>query len=437
MNVAVFGLGYVGTVTAACLGSRGHRVTGIDTNQAKVDKFNRGQSPVLEPGVSELLAEGLAEGRLRATNNATEAVLATDMALICVGTPSRPNGDIDLGCIDAVAGQIGEALAAVANPRYVVVIRSTVLPGTAERVGQILADRSGRALGTGISVAVNPEFLREGQGVADFMDPSLILVGADDHDTAQLVLELYHGIDATRRVEPTRLAEMVKYVNNSWHATKVTFANEIGVVSQALGIDGRDVMDILCSDVKLNISRSYLRPGFAFGGSCLPKDVRALTFAAKALDVATPLLGSLLNSNGIHIERLVELLVRHETRKIGFVGLAFKAGTDDLRESPMVEVVERLAGKGFDCSIYDADVSAPDLVGGNRAYIEGELPHLERLLVSDLAELVGSSGAVVVSKTTPELVALLCSRAPDQLVVDLVGLDDEVRAVGAYHGAAW
>lgn len=436
MNIAVFGLGYVGTVTAACLAGRGHKVVGVDVNAAKVDRFNRGESPVLEPGVPGLLADGLAGGRLEATGDTAAAVAASDIALLCVGTPSRPNGDIDLGYIEAVADEIGRALA-VGPPRpFTIVIRSTVLPGTAARVAEIVAGHQADDH-TGISVASNPEFLREGQGVADFLDPELILVGADDDAAADVVLGLYDQMAGERRVVPTRVAELVKYVNNSWHATKVAFANEVGVVAQAMGVDGRDVMEILCVDRKLNISPSYLRPGFAFGGSCLPKDVRALTFAARSCDVSTPLLGSLLVSNSVHIERLVDFLARQKSRNLGFVGLSFKAGTDDLRESPVVELVERLSGKGFDCRVHDADVSTPDLIGGNRTYIEAELPHLDAMLVPTLDDLLATSEVIVVSKTSPDLLARLLQRRPDQLVVDLVGLNPAVEAAGPYHGIAW
>ncbi len=436
MNIAVFGLGYVGTVTAACLAGQGHTVVGVDVNGSKVDRFNRGESPVLEPGVPELLADGLRRGALRATVDTSDAVASTELALLCVGTPSRPNGDIDLTYVEAVAGEVGRALASAPARPYVVVTRSTVLPGTAERVHGILAG-SQPAPRPGITVGSNPEFLREGQGVADFLDPELILVGADDEGTAATILGLYDRMEGERRVVPTRVAELVKYVNNSWHATKVAFANEVGVVARSMGVDGRQVMEILCADHKLNISPSYLRPGFAFGGSCLPKDVRALTFAAKSHDVVVPLLGSLLVSNSVHIERLVDLLARQEQRTVGFVGLSFKAGTDDLRESPLVEVVERLSGKGFRCLVHDADVSTANLIGGNRAFIDAELPHLDAMLVPSLSELLTEAGVVVVSRAAEGLVDTLLRRPADQLVVDLVGLDPAVAEAGAYRGVAW
>ncbi|MEM7338503.1 MAG: nucleotide sugar dehydrogenase [Actinomycetota bacterium] len=436
MNIAVFGLGYVGTVTAACLSGLGHRVTGVDPLQPKVDALNDGRSPVLEPGVEELLAAGLAAGRIHATTDVAAAVAASELALICVGTPSRTNGDIDLRHIEAVSTQIGQALAAAEPKPYTVVIRSTVLPGTAARAVELLAAEVGER--SGVTVAVNPEFLREGQGVDDFRNPPLILVGADNESAGQQVISLYDGIDAERRVVATPLAELVKYANNSWHAAKVTFANEIGVVAQALGVDGRDVMDIVCSDTKLNISPAYLRPGFAFGGSCLPKDVRAITFAAKSHDVATPLLSSLLPSNSIHTQRVIDQLIEWDRRRIGFVGLAFKPGTDDLRESPLVEVVERMIGKGFDCVIHDQDLSTSDLIGSNRAYIEREIPHLSQLLQGNVAELVADCDVLVVSKPSPELLAALAARSnTEQIVVDLAGLPADAIGDRSYWGVAW
>ncbi|MFW2382780.1 MAG: nucleotide sugar dehydrogenase [Acidimicrobiales bacterium] len=437
MNIAIFGLGYVGTVTAACFSGLGHHVIGVDTSPEKVAKFNAGTSPVLEPGVPELLAAGLESGRLRATTDPAEAVHNSDISLVAVGTPSRANGDIDLTYIERVAADIGSALrTSHRDGQHVLVIRSTVLPGTADIAGNILAETSGRTLGDGCGVAVNPEFLREGQGVADFMEPPLIMVGADDETTAKLVMSLYDGIEAERIVEPVRLAEMVKYANNSWHAAKVTYANEIGVVAQSLGIDGARVMEILCSDTKLNISAAYMRPGFAFGGSCLPKDVRALNHAAKAADVSVPLLSSLLVSNSIHVQRVIDCLIEWHPDRIGFTGLAFKAGTDDLRESPIVEVVERMLGKGFDCVIHDAEVNAPDLIGGNRAYIEAEIPHLNRLLLDELVELVADSDVLVVAKSSPELVELIRAN-PQKPVLDLVRLPEDVRSRDNYMGVAW
>jgi GDP-mannose 6-dehydrogenase len=439
VNISIFGLGYVGTVTAACLAGNGHSVVGVDVAEQKVNDFNSGISPVLEDGVEELLADAIADNRLLGTTDINVAIEASDVALICVGTPSRSNGDIDLTHIETVVAQIGAALASRERAdRFTVVIRSTVMPGTAERAGAILEEHSGQKLGERVDLAVNPEFLREGQGVADFLDPPLILVGADNDASADVILGMYNGIDAGRRVVPVRVAELIKYANNSWHATKVTFANEIGVLSQALGIDGREVMDVVCSDEKLNISAAYLKPGFAFGGSCLPKDVRALNFAAKDRDIATPLLSSLLTSNAIQVLRLIDQLIEWDGRRIGFVGLAFKAGTDDLRESPIVEVVERMLGKGFDCRIYDADLSAGDLVGSNRAYIESQVPHLSKLLVDDVVELATTCDVLVVTKPSGELEAFLATPGdnPDQIVADLVGMSAPA-AGREYHGVAW
>lgn len=435
MNVAVFGLGYVGSVTAACLASLGHRVTGVDTNPVKVDLVNDGRSPVAEPGIGDMVSTASADGTLTATSDAAEAVANSDIALLCVGTPSRSNGDIDLGYLENVSKNIGTALAAIGKRDYVVVIRSTVVPGTADRMAEVMADNGAALLNP--SVAVNPEFLREGQAVGDFMAPPLVLVGADDQDVADKVLALYEGIEAERWVEPTRLTEMVKYANNSWHAAKVTFANEVGMVSQAMGVDGARVMELLCKDTKLNISPAYLRPGFAFGGSCLPKDVRALNFMAKDHDVAVPMLSSLLISNEIQVQRVIDQLVAHPGKTIGIIGLAFKANTDDLRESPLVEVVERMIGKGFSCLVHDEDITQADLIGGNRAYIEQEIPHLDQYLVDDLERLISSADVLVVSKAPVAVKAALADRPNGQLLIDLVGIEPELRKVGPYSGVAW
>lgn len=439
MRIAVFGLGYVGSVSAACLANEGHTVVGVDPNVEKVAMVNDGVSPVLEPMVPEFLASGVADGRIRATSSAADAIAETDLSLVCVGTPSQPNGDIDLCFIEGVAAEIGSALADLDHD-HVVVIRSTVKPGSADRVGEILAQTSGRSLGEGVSVGVNPEFLREGQGVADFLAPPLVLIGADDETTAKTIAGLYDNIEAETLIEPTRLAEMVKYANNSWHATKVTYANEIGAVCRELGVDGSRVMEILCADTKLNISSAYMRPGFAFGGSCLPKDVRALTYAAKSKDVSVPLLSSLLTSNHLQIQRVVDQLVEWSPTTIGFFGLAFKAGTDDLRESPLVEVVERMAGKGFDIAVHDSDVMAPNLIGGNRAFIEREIPHLSAVLRESAADVTAAADAVVVAKVTPAISEALGCLVPGTKVLDLVRLEqDIVDQIGAddYLGVAW
>jgi GDP-mannose 6-dehydrogenase len=437
MRIAVFGLGYVGTVTAACLSHLGHTVTGIDTNRAKLDMIALGTSPVAEPGVSEMLTRGVDENRIMTTGSVAEAVHASDISMICVGTPGRSSGGMETAYIEAACQQIGKALRDSKQDAHTVVIRSTALPGTAAAAAEILVSFSGRKLGQGVNIAVNPEFLREGQGVEDFLHPGLILVGADDEETGLQLLGLYEGIVALRLIESVRTAEMVKYANNSWHAAKVTFANEIGVVSKALDVDGRRVMEILCKDTKLNLSSAYLRPGFAFGGSCLPKDVRAITFAAKEANVSTPLLSSLLNSNAIHVQRAVDQLVRWEPRSIGFLGLAFKSGTDDLRESPVVDVAERVLGKGFSCLIHDPDIIPQDLIGQNRSFIFNEIPELQKLLVSNAGSLIDQCDVLVVSKSTPELDELLARRTSGSRLLDLTGVSAEAQARQPYEGVAW
>lgn len=436
MKVSVYGLGYVGCVSAACLAREGHEVVGVDVNARKVDQVNRGEATILEEGIGELVEEQVAAGRLRATTDAREAVAASEISMVSVGTPSRPNGSIDLSAVERVAEQIGEALRST-DDDHVFVLRSTVLPGTLEkRVIPRLVESSGRELGEGLAACSNPEFLREGSSIADFYDPPFTLIGAEDQSAADRVADLYRGIDAPVHRVPVRAAEMVKYACNAFHALKVSFANEIGNVCKEMGVDSHEVMELVCADRKLNISPAYLKPGFAFGGSCLPKDVRALLYEARSRDVETPVLRATMETNRQQVERAARMVLETGRRSVGILGLSFKAGTDDLRESPMVSLVEILLGKGLDLKVYDRNVRESGLVGANREFIESQIPHIWSLLESDLSKVVESSEVLVIGNASEEYGDVEELRSEDQMVVDLVRILDDGAAQKA-SGEAW
>lgn len=436
MRVSLFGLGYVGCVSAACFARAGHRVIGVDVNPLKVDILNSGQSPIVEKDVQALIMQAVSAAALRATLDPTEAVHESDLSLLCVGTPSQANGALDLRHVFGVAQQIGAALR-TKEGRHAVVLRSTVMPGTADRVAHVLAEASGKRRGDAFAVVANPEFLREGTAVADFQQPPYTVLGGEEDWALDLVADLYRDVRAPLLRVPTRVAEMVKYANNAFHATKVAFANEIGNLCKAMDIDSHRVMEIFCMDEKLNLSPYYLKPGFAFGGSCLPKDVRALTSRARELDIPVPLLGNLLPSNEQQVRRVVDLLLAWKRRRVGFLGLSFKGGTDDLRESPIVEVVETLLGKGYDLRIYDSNVSLAKLFGANKEYIEKEIPHLDRLMCASVAEVMAHAEVVVIANRSDEFRAALHNLRPDQRVLDLVRIAPEIATGGEYHGLCW
>jgi GDP-mannose 6-dehydrogenase len=438
MRVSIFGLGYVGTVSAASLAADGHTVVGVDVSADKVAAVNGGHSPIVEPGLDELLASAVAEGRLRATTDAREAVDASEVSLICVGTPSRRNGSLDLTYLERVSAQIGQALRD--TPAYhVVVVRSTVLPGTThEMIIPALERESGKHYGEGFGVSVNPEFLREGTALRDFRKPPMTLVGHNHAADASGTIALYQAIDAPLVSTSIRVAEMLKYTSNAWHALKVCFANEIGSLCKRVGLDSHDVMDIFCRDEKLNLSSYYLKPGFAFGGSCLPKDVRALQYHAKQVDVELPVISQILPSNALQIQRALDEVLETGRKKIGLLGFSFKGGTDDLRESPMVILAEALLGKGLALSIYDRNVSLAKLVGGNKAYIENQIPHLSSLLCTDIDDVIAASEVIVVGNQSGEFAEAVERCRPDQIVIDLVRLPICGSKVKAdYRGICW
>ncbi|HXW05834.1 MAG TPA: UDP-glucose/GDP-mannose dehydrogenase family protein [Vicinamibacterales bacterium] len=438
MNVAIFGLGYVGSVSAASFAADGHTVVGVDVNAQKVASVNEGRSPIVEQGLNDLIAERVAAGALRATTSTADAIGATDLSLVCVGTPSRRNGSLDLTYLERVCTGIGAALRD--KPAYhVVVVRSTVLPGTTHNlVIPALERASGKRYGAGFGVAVNPEFLREGTALADFRNPPLTLIGHNYVSDAQPTERLYARVDAPLVTTSIRTAEMIKYASNTWHALKVTFANEIGNLCKRLDIDSHEVMRIFCRDEKLNLSSYYMKPGFAFGGSCLPKDVRALQYRAKELDLELPVIESILDSNGRQIQHAIDQVRDTGRKRIGLLGFSFKAGTDDLRESPLVILAEALLGKGYQLRIYDRNVSLARLVGANRDYINQQIPHLSSLLCDTIDEVIHGSDVIVVGNASPEFADAVLATHPDQIVIDLVRLNVDRAAIPAqYQGICW
>ena len=436
--LSVFGLGYVGCVSSACFAKEGHQVIGVDVSPPKVEMINRGRATIVESGIGELVAEMVAEGRLTATTDSADAVRRSDMSLICVGTPSRQNGSIDLQYVERVCEEIGAAIAKK-NTRHTIVVRSTVLPGTIQRlVIPTLEKASGKKAGRDFGVCMNPEFLREGTSIRDFYEPPFTLIGTDDARAAEALGALYSGIDAPVHVTSTGVAEMIKYTCNCFHGLKVGFANEIGNICKEFGVDSHDVMRIFCLDAKLNLSPAYLRPGFAFGGSCLPKDLRAITYHARSADVETPILSATLESNQRQIDRAYEMVRAAGSKRIGVLGLAFKAGTDDLRESPMVAVVEKLIGKGASLSIYDRDVSEARLIGSNREYIEREIPHIWSLLRGSVDEVIDSSEVIVIGNGSGEFRLIEPKLKPGQVVIDLVrAFGSKVSNGDGYRGICW
>ena len=437
MEISIFGLGYVGTVCAGCLASEGHTVVGIDVNPSKVDGMNAGVPPIVEPKLPELFADGHKSRRLSATTSAADAIQATSVSLVCVGTPSQVNGNLDLTYMKRVCEEIGTALRHKRSP-HLVVLRSTMLPGTTEDVLiPILESCSGKRLGQGFDVCYNPEFLREGTSVADFYNPPKIVVGEQRSGSGEAVLQMYAGIAAPVVRTSIRVAEIVKYCDNAFHALKVSFANEIGNLCKRIGVDSHEVMGIFCQDRKLNLSAAYLKPGFAFGGSCLPKDLRALAYQAKRLDLDSPLLNAILQSNAVQVQLGLQLITSVGKKRIGFLGMAFKPDTDDLRESPLVSVIETLLGKGYRVRIYDRNVSTSRLIGANRRFIEEHIPHLSSLLVEDIAELTAESEVIVVGHQAPEFVQAVEALRSDQTVIDLARPAKRVTTAARYEGICW
>ncbi len=437
MKVSVFGLGYVGAVSCACLPALGHEVIGVDTNPVKVDLINRGQSPVVEEGIDELIRAATEGGTLRATGDGAAAVRASELSLVSVATPSNPNYTPDLGAVDKVMHAIGAALRDKPGA-HTVVLRSTVPPGTTEeRVRPLLEQAAGRRIGDRLSLVFNPEFLREGSSVKDFHQPPQTVVGSIDAAGYEVMEQLYAGLPGDMVRTTCRVAESVKYLCNVFHALKIVFANEAGSVLKACGLDAREVMRIFCQDRQLNISPAYLRPGFAFGGSCLPKEVKGFLTLARQLDVAVPALAQLLDSNAAHVERAFQMITRTGRCKVALFGLAFKPGTDDLRDSPLVTLAERLIGRGFELSIYDGFVEVSRLLGKNKEFIDREVPHLDQLLAATPRDALAGAQVIVVGHADAVTRQEIAAAAAGRRLVDLAGYA-ELRDCGAlYEGICW
>jgi GDP-mannose 6-dehydrogenase len=433
MKISVFGMGYVGCVTAAALSRGQHEVVGVDINRQKVNAINQGEAPVVEKGLSELVADRASSGNLRATADGSEAVVATDISLVCVGTPAKKNGSFDYSHLLSAVAEVGAGIKRKSG-HHAVAIRSTVLPGTTESLLiPALENSSGKKAGRDFAVYTNPEFLRESSALYDFDHAPFVVIGSASSAAGSLLERLYEGTGPI--IQTTiKTAEMLKYVCNTFHALKITFANEIGNICQAVGVDSLEVMELFCRDTKLNISPAYLKPGFAFGGSCLPKDLRALLYQAKTLDVQTPLLTGVVQSNQLQIQRAVDFVLDSGARKVGMLGLTFKAGTDDLRESPLVTVCEALIGKGIDLSIYDPNLVLGKLVGANKAYIEEQIPHIGRLLCSSFDDLIHRSDLLILGNRYDDLSDPLIALNGQLPILDLVMIYGKQRLASSFHG---
>ena len=437
MKISVFGLGYVGAVSVGCLAKDGHTVIGVDPNTTKVDLISAGQSPIVEAEIGELIQTGRDDGRIEATSDPAMAVSNSDLSLVCVGTPSNVNGSLDLKYLRAVCEDIGSALA-TKEAQHTVVIRSTMLPGSMRDVViPLLEKHSGKRAGVDFGVCNNPEFLREGTAVYDYYNPPKTVIGELAAGDGDLLAAIYESLDAPLIRVPVEVAEMVKYVDNVWHALKVGFANEIGNVCKQLNLDGQQVMAIMCEDKKLNLSSYYLRPGFAFGGSCLPKDLRALNYKAGRLDLDVPILSSILASNELQVQRGFDLVQAKGSKRVGVLGFSFKAGTDDLRESPIVELIERLLGKGYAVSIYDENVNVAKLMGANRDYILNHIPHIANIMVGTVDEVLESSDTIIVGNGSEEFSDVVGRLRSNQCVIDLVGIAKPTEESDQYDGIGW
>ena len=438
MKISIFGLGYVGAVSLACLARDGHQVIGVDIDKTKLELIAAGKTPVVEEGMVELMQQVAGNGRVTVTTDTRAAVMGSEISLVCVGTPSAANGSQDQGAIVRLAAQLGQALASKSEP-HVVVFRSTIVPGTVEDVLRPIVEReSGKKDGVDFFLCFQPEFLREGSSIRDYDKPPFTIIGANHPAAAERLKALFGHLPCKFMQTSVRAAEMMKYTCNNFHALKITFANETARLCDALGVDGFEVMDLVCQDTQLNISRAYLKPGYAFGGSCLPKDLRATSYLAKIHDVEIPVLDSILRSNRSHLELAMHKLMATGKRKIGFVGLSFKTGTDDLRESPLVSLAEMAIGKGLQLSVYDPDVHLAQLLGANRRYIETHLPHIGQVLERDLDKVIDDSEVLVVGLNAPEVADQLAARCrADQVLLDLVNLPGRDRFSAEIVGLCW
>jgi GDP-mannose 6-dehydrogenase len=437
LKVSIFGLGYVGTVCAGCLAREGHEIIGVEPVLTKVELVNAGKSPIIEADIEEIITDAVKSHRLRATDDPVQAILDTDLSFVCVGTPSQINGNLDLTHVRHACEQLGRGLKNK-TARHTVVIRSTILPGTMRRmVIPVLEEYSGKKAGKDFGVCNNPEFLREGSAVMDFAFPSKTVIGELDGASGDAVAALYAKLNAPLIRTDVETAEMIKYIDNSWHALKIGFANEIGNLCKVFSIDAHRAMEIFCQDKKLNISSAYLKPGFAFGGSCLPKDLRALAYSAKLHDLELPILNAILPSNELQVARGLQLIMVKGRKRIGILGFSFKEGTDDLRESPMIEIIERLTGKGYDVRIYDKNVQVARLVGANRDFILNRIPHISRLMVDNIDAVLQHGETIVVGNKSAEFESVPQRLHKGQCLVDFVRISNYPNNNGEYSGICW
>jgi GDP-mannose 6-dehydrogenase len=435
MNISIFGLGYVGCVSLGCLAKNGHIVIGVDTNLTKVDQINSGKATIIEKDVDIIIAEQRSAGHISATTDSQMAVKKSEISIIAVGTPSSDKGHLNLQYIFTVAENIGLALVDK-DSFHIIVIRSTIMPGTCDKVAAIVENISGKKRNEGFAIVDNPEFLREGSAVHDYYNPPLTLIGSDNRTAAEKVADLYRHLPCEIIIADLKVAEIMKYINNTFHALKISFGNEIGNICSELGIDSHKVMDIFCKDKQLNISPYYFKPGFAYGGSCLPKDLKGLQTLAHDLYINVPLVDSIDKTNDIQIQRAINMIYRHWDKKLGFLGLSFKAGTDDLRNSPAVSVIEALLGKGCDISIYDKNINLAMLTGTNKDYIDARIPHLATLLIDDPDVLVSKSDVIIINTKEPEFFKLI-SGTDSKVIIDFVRLDDSLLNKSNYFGINW
>jgi len=435
MNISIFGLGYVGCVSLGCLAQNGHKVIGVDVSQNKIDLINAGKATIIEKDIDLIIAEQHQKGTISATQNAAEAIVSTELSIIAVGTPSSEKGHLNLQYIFNVAERIGEALKDK-NEFHIVAIRSTVMPGTCDKIASIIEKTSGKKRNTGFAVVDNPEFLREGTAVKDYYNPPLTLIGSDNKEAADKVATLYSQLPAEVIIADLKVAEIMKYVNNTYHALKISFGNEVGNICSELGIDSHEVMNIFCKDKQLNISPYYFKPGFAYGGSCLPKDLKGFQTLAHDLYVDVPVIDNIDRTNDNQIARATKLIYKYWNKKLGFLGLSFKEGTDDLRNSPAVRVIESLLGKGADISIYDKNVNMTMLTGTNKDYIDARIPHLSKLMLTDLDAIIENSDVLIVNTKEIEFIEKL-SKIDDKMIIDFVRLGDGYLSKKNYIGINW
>jgi GDP-mannose 6-dehydrogenase len=435
MNISIFGLGYVGCVSLGCLAKNGHQVIGVDVSKTKVNQINSGKATIIEKDIDQIIAEQRKAGKIEATLDARKAVLNTELSIICVGTPSSEKGHLNLDYIFKVADNIGVALKEK-NDFHIIAIRSTIFPGTCDKVASLIEEISQKKRNVDFAIVDNPEFLREGTALNDYFNPPLTLIGSDNIHAANKVAELYNILPGEVIITDLQVAEIMKYVNNTFHALKISFGNEIGNICSELGIDSHKVMEIFCKDKQLNISPYYFKPGFAYGGSCLPKDLKGLQTLAHDIYVEVPVINSIDKTNQIQVQRAIKMILKHGNKKLGFLGLSFKEGTDDLRNSPAVSIIEALIGKGCDVCIFDRNINVSLLTGTNKEFIDSKIPHLSSLMVSTVKEVIDNSEVIIVNTKENEFISLL-KNVPEKIIIDMVRLDDSLLSNPNYSGINW